>query len=79
MTQLIRASLDLFIGLAVLITFGQDLYRMTYSQSALANPVETTLNSTSENGTASAIPEMTGVVIYVTDNLRKQLTDLLTA
>lgn len=32
MTNIIRASLDLFIAVSVLAAFGQDVYKLTFSQ-----------------------------------------------
>lgn len=48
MSQLIRASLDLFVALAILITFGQDLYKLTIgsNSSTSAAPLSNSVNGT---------------------------------
>ena len=69
---MVKASLDMFIAIAVIYALFQDIRNMPATQATPPTP-------DSSNATIQEpIPEMAGVVIKVTDNLRKPLTELLT-
>lgn len=83
MTNVIKTFLDLFIAASLLITFGQDIYRMTASTTSPArspshgeSPADETIVNEPE---MPSTPEVEGIVILVTDNLRKPLQELLAA
>ena len=79
MTNLIKGYLDIFLAVSVLIAFGQDIYNLP-SSSASPALVDTSSGSSSSNTTSTVTtPEIEGVVIKVTDNLRKPLQDMLAA
>lgn len=79
MSNYIKAYLDIFLALSILISFGQDIYHLSGSRSE-ATPAEFATNGTTiSNGTETiTTPYIEGVLIKVTDNLRKPLQDLLT-
>ena len=70
---MVKASLDMFIAIAVIYALFQDIRNMPTTQ-ATTPPTPDSSNATIQE----PIPEMAGVVIKVTDNLRKPLTELLT-
>lgn len=72
MANIIKASLDLFIAISVIYALFQDISGLRSTDSAA--PLDTPTNSTP----IEQLPEIAGVTIKVTDNLRKPLTDLLT-
>jgi hypothetical protein len=70
MNQVIKASLDFFLAISVLIAFGQDIYKLNLTPTAPG------ASSTPTNQTVvNEIPEMSDVVVFVTDNLRKPLQE----
>lgn len=83
MTNLTKAYLDMFIALALLISFGQDIYKLSTITSIDSSINSQNLNEGVPNNSTSpdsnSIPELKGVVIHVTDGMRKPLQDLLKA
>lgn len=83
MTNLTKAYLDMFIALALLISFGQDIYKISTTTSIDSSINNQNLNegvpNNQTNPDNNSIPELKGVVIQVTDGMRKPLQDLLKA
>ena len=71
---MVKASLDMFIAIAVIYALFQDIRNMPATQATTPPTPDSSTNATIQE----PIPEMAGVVIKVTDNLRKPLTELLT-
>ncbi len=81
MTTYVRAMLDLFVAISLMAAFGQDLYSIAFSKSTgVSSSIDSSSsNETTANSTLEGLPEIKGVVIKVTDGLRKPIQDLLIA
>ena len=71
MTNLIKPSIDLFIAAAVIYALVQDIRNIPSSQPTVPEASANVTNPVEQ------LPEMNGVLIKATDNLRKPLADLL--
>jgi hypothetical protein len=59
MNQAVKASLDLFIAVAILIAFGQDVYKLTFNTDVKPTQMPTNINATDANTTdAPETPQM---------------------
>lgn len=81
MTGYVRAMLDLFVAISLVAAFGQDLYSIAFAKNTgVSAPADiSSSNEHQGNSTLEGLPEIKGVVIKVTDGLRKPIQDLLAA